>query len=67
MIASESIPVNTLPHKYLIQKEKNSYSSWDLWLREVVWYGNKRGAYLHGSGNDPIKISAGIEQIEGHY
>ncbi|MGD1805091.1 B12-binding domain-containing radical SAM protein [Dapis sp. BLCC M126] len=28
-------------------KIEKSFSSLDDWLREVVWYGNKRGRYLH--------------------
>jgi radical SAM superfamily enzyme YgiQ (UPF0313 family) len=43
-----------------IARSKAAYSSWDDWYREVIWYGNKKGAYLYG--ND---VSA--MELAGHY
>ena len=59
MVATESMPIEESPHEYCIQKKNEVYTSWEQWFREVVWFGNKRGAYLYG--NAPTK------QIEGHY
>jgi len=47
-------------HTYRIDRTSFKVSSWEQWYQEVIWYGNKKGAYLYG--ND----SAGT-QIEGHY
>lgn len=32
---------------YLIKKSKNIYAKWDDWYREVVFYGNRKGSYMH--------------------
>ena len=45
---------------YHINRTSVTFSSWDDWCREVVWYGNKKGAYLYG--NDLVE-----PQLEGHY
>jgi len=45
---------------YIINRSENSYDNLDDWLREVVWYGNKKGAYLYGN------ISSSKE-YEGHF
>ena len=35
------------PASYLIARSRERWSDWDAWSREVVWYGNKKGAYLY--------------------
>ncbi len=32
---------------YEINTTRENWTSWDEWCREVVWYGTKKGAYLH--------------------
>ncbi len=34
---------------YTIEKEKESWDSWEEWCQKVVWYGNKKGDYLYSS------------------
>jgi len=34
---------------YRINRTKDTYSSWDEWCREVIWYGHRKGAYLYGN------------------
>jgi radical SAM superfamily enzyme YgiQ (UPF0313 family) len=46
--------------KYHIDRTTHSWSSWDEWFQGVVWYGNKKGAYLYG--NDNVET-----QLAGHY
>jgi hypothetical protein len=43
-----------------INRTKVTYHSWEDWYREVVWYGNKKGAYLYG--NDLVE-----RELAGHY
>lgn len=43
-----------------IDREKIVYRGWDHWCREVIWYGNKKGAYLYG--NDVAS-----SELAGHY
>lgn len=34
-------------YDHLIVRSSESWGSWDEWCREVIWFGNKRGAYLY--------------------
>ena len=45
---------------YEIDRESQKWANWDEWMRFVVWYGNKRGAYLYG--NRPMG-----SEIGGHF
>jgi tRNA A37 methylthiotransferase MiaB len=53
-------PLAAVPSRYRIDRTSRTWSSWDDWCREVVWYGNKKGAYLYG--NDPVG-----PQLAGHF
>lgn len=46
--------------KYRIDRTSERWTSWEQWYREVVWWGNRKGAYLYGN------ICKDIE-LEGHY
>lgn len=35
---------------YRIDRTSTVWNKWDDFCREVIWYGNKKGAYLYGSG-----------------
>jgi hypothetical protein len=47
IITSNAANLKKEKHCYLIKKSKNVYSTWDDWYREVVFYGNRKGACLH--------------------
>jgi hypothetical protein len=38
-------------YNYKIDKTSTKWFSWDDWCREVIWYGNKRAAYLYSCKN----------------
>lgn len=40
------IQLDDRPSRYCIDRS-NTVSTWDQWYQEVVWYGNKKGAYLY--------------------
>lgn len=44
---------------YSINRTREKWVSFNDWCQDVVWYGNKRGAYLYG--NEFVK------QLSGHY
>ena len=50
----------------LIERSRSYYADFDAWCREIVWWGNKKGAYLY-----PIRSSGhrpGFErQLAGHF
>jgi predicted AlkP superfamily pyrophosphatase or phosphodiesterase len=48
------------PYKLMIDRTSKTYTSWEQWYREVIWYGNKKGAYLYGS-------EAVGRQLAGHH
>lgn len=54
------IPLEERKCVYRINRSRETWSSWDEWFREVVWYGNKKGAYLYGN-------SAVGPQLAGHF
>jgi hypothetical protein len=54
------IPLENKPAHYFIDRTSISWSSWDDWCREVIWYGNKKGAYLYA--NNSVE-----PQLAGHF
>jgi len=61
VLQGETIPLEQKASVYHVDRTSCTYSSWDDWCREVVWYGNKKGAYLY-DGNFKIE-----SQPAGHY
>ena len=49
---------------YTIDKTTERWSSWDEWMQKVVWWGNKKGAYLYGN---LLRQPAEEKEIGGHY
>ncbi len=43
------IPVEEGTFSYTIDRTTESWSSWEEWCQEVIWYSNKKGAYLYKS------------------
>lgn len=41
------ISLETGNFNYTIDRTSNRWATWDEWLKEVVWYGTKKGAYLY--------------------
>lgn len=60
VLVGEPIPIEKRECIYRIDRTIVTWSSWDEWCREVVWYGNKKGAYLYG--NNVIE-----RQLAGHF
>jgi hypothetical protein len=52
---------------YNVMRQRRYYSDFQRWCKEIVWWGNKKGAYLY-----PIStvdhFSAGVDiELAGHY
>ncbi len=60
VLVGERIPLKNQECMNRIQRSKAAYTSWQDWFREVIWYGNKKGAYLYG--ND-----ASERELSGHF
>jgi radical SAM superfamily enzyme YgiQ (UPF0313 family) len=59
-LVGERIQLVERPCVNRIVRTKVVYNSWNDWYREVIWYGNKKGAYLYG--NDTVE-----RELAGHY
>jgi radical SAM superfamily enzyme YgiQ (UPF0313 family) len=46
-LRGKSISLENGKRKYLIDRSSLTWSSWEDWCKEVIWYGNKKGAYLY--------------------
>lgn len=56
----DRIALRRAPSSCRIDRTSERWTNWDEWCRFVVWYGNKRGAYLYGNTKpEPEK--------EGHF
>lgn len=59
-LVGEQVPLAQGKWHHRIDRTRQRWSSWDDWCREVVWFGNKKGAYLYG--NEVTQA-----QYEGHF
>ena len=48
MLGNDKTPLVD-PAMYEVDKTSNCWMNFHDWCREVVWYGNRTGAYLHNS------------------
>ena len=65
------IELENVSNTYLIEKT-NKWESWSEWCQNVVWYGNKKGAYLYPINNlnndHIINMNSNLhEGLSGHH
>ncbi|MBL8994827.1 MAG: hypothetical protein JNM63_15885, partial [Spirochaetia bacterium] len=48
-VMGEDLPLEKTPCEYHIDRTSLVWKSWDDYCREVIWYGNKKGAYLYNN------------------
>lgn len=58
---NEPVPLERRPSRYSIDRTSKRWATWDDWCREVIWWGNKKGAYLYA--NKPFPEP----ELAGHY
>jgi tRNA A37 methylthiotransferase MiaB len=58
-LVEEEVPIMESPVTYHINRTNQAYWTWDDYCREVIWYGNKKGAYLYTNSKVEPQI-AGI-------
>ena len=54
------VPLEKAEHRLLVERSKRVYTDFNKWCQEVVWWGNKKGAYLY---NRQVKG----KELAGHY
>lgn len=60
ILQGEPKPLEESPRVVRVDRRSPSWDDFGSWCREVVWWGNKKGAYLYGS--DSVEV-----QLAGHY
>ncbi len=59
-LAGQPVDVAAAPVTLRIDRDGQRWEDWPTWCREVVWFGNKKGAYLYGT-------EALAKSYAGHY
>jgi radical SAM superfamily enzyme YgiQ (UPF0313 family) len=49
-LVGDVVPIVRCPATLVVDRTRQSWSTWDDYCREVIWYGNKKGAYLYDYG-----------------
>jgi radical SAM superfamily enzyme YgiQ (UPF0313 family) len=58
--AGGSVDLEKKPIDVIVDRSSRVYQELDDWCREVVWWGNKKGAYLYG-------VESVSQQLAGHF
>lgn len=56
------IALDSTPSNYHVDRTGECWNTWEDWYRKVIWYGNKKGAYLYS--NAPVEPEI---QLAGHF
>lgn len=51
VLCGKTVPLIRKTSKYIVDRTSLSWKNWDDWMKEVVWYGTKKGAYLYNLKN----------------
>lgn len=49
VLTGKPVDLSTGQYQYVIQRSEQSWNDWQVWCKEVVWFANKKGAYLYGT------------------
>ncbi len=64
VILGGSVPLDKGPNHYRIDRSSKMWDSWDQWYKEVVWYGNKKGAYLYTPSSSSQSQGTPVNSVE---
>lgn len=56
----QKIEIKQENRRYTIDRTSERWNSWEDWYEKMVWYCNRRGAYLYGNKNP-------VHDLEGHH
>ncbi|MBI3723772.1 hypothetical protein HY251_07455, partial [bacterium] len=51
------VPLEREPTRHHVDRTSKVWLTWEDWCREVIWYGNKKGAYLYGTSSSPAELA----------
>ena len=64
----QSVALNKGSYSYNLMRSQRNYTDFSQWCKEVVWWGNKKGAYLYPiSRNDDVSSSNLTTELAGHH
>jgi hypothetical protein len=64
----QSVPLQKGKYFHEIKRTLQDCSDFQLWCKEVVWWGNKKGAYLYPITNKKsLEIHVSGNELAGHY
>lgn len=67
VVGGGEIPLEERDRTYKIDRSAKTWPSWDIWCREVVWYGSKAGAYLYQVSDSLERETYEELKIAGHH
>lgn len=59
-VRGHSATLEKQPTRTVVRRSDHIFDDFNEWCREVVWYGNKKGAYLYGNRSEH-------KELAGHY
>jgi len=60
ILEGSAVPLERQPTRLRIDRSSRAYDDFQVWCREIVWWGNKKGAYLYGN-------TAANKELAGHH
>jgi hypothetical protein len=65
--AGEPVPLSRGEYQHTILRSQHHYSDFQRWCREIVWWGNKKGAYLYAIKEEDLAETGKNMELPGHY
>ena len=59
-LEGRKLPLESSIRSYHVDRTSRRFDSWEEWCQQVIWYGNKKGAYLYSQ-------QVAQPQLAGHY
>lgn len=57
VLIGKNIEIETGQYKYVIDRTKETWNSWEDWYEKMVWWCNRSGAYLYGKKNQHMELA----------
>ncbi len=69
LLEGEDVPLKHQSNTLVIDRDSQHYSDFDEWCQKVVWWGNKKGAYLYSAKSEdhPGQVKPVQSQLAGHF
>ncbi len=61
VLVGQKIPLAHEPQEFTIDRRSQTWPTWEDWYQKMVWYSNRRGAYLYNGNKNPH------QEIAGHH